>query len=323
MSSPDRGDQVELMDPAPPPRPTVLRRLTHGLEHARGLRGWIEAARASSPALDATFAAIERDSELGGNMLAGALAYRLFLFALPLAFFVVSGLGLLASTLGVNANLIVNSVGFTGVVTKQVVSGSKGPSSWWVALSSFFVLVYATTALLRAVTKVQSLAWEHSAVSGKVSRRSLGFFGLALAGQLALAVGWGAVNHQTAIGGIVTLVVVVLAVAGLWLLASLELPHSGARWPNLIAGSLFYGIGLVGVQIANVLILSRLMQEKSSTYGALGIAATILLGFFFVGRVIVGAAVLNATLYERHSRAAAAVDEASLPGVAPPRAAGG
>ena len=32
------------------------------------------------------------------------------------------------------------------------------------------------------------------------------------------------------------------------------------------------------------------------------IIMTLLLAFFFVGRVIVGAAVLNATLYERRSR---------------------
>ena len=52
----------------------------------------------------------------------------------------------------------------------------------------------------------------------------------------------------------------------------------------------------------NVLILGHLIQEKTSTYGALGTAATLLLDFFLYGRVIVGAAVLNATLYERRSR---------------------
>ncbi len=61
-------------------------------------------------------------------------------------------------------------------------------------------------------------------------------------------------------------------------------------------------IGLIGVEIFNLLILSELLKSKSSTYGALGISATVLLSFFFVGRVMVGAAVLNATLYERHSR---------------------
>ena len=92
------------------------------------------------------------------------------------------------------------------------------------------------------------------------------------------------------------------ALAGLWLVLSLELSHRDARWTDLIPGSLFYAAGMVCIQIFNVLILGKLLQEKSTTYGALGIAAGLLLGLFFMGRVIVGAAVLNATLYERRSR---------------------
>ena len=91
-------------------------------------------------------------------MLAGALSYRLFVFSLPAAFFAVSGLGLLASALGIEPNLISNSVGLAGVVTKQVANSSKGGSSWWIALSSFFVLVYATRVLLRAIAITHSLA---------------------------------------------------------------------------------------------------------------------------------------------------------------------
>ena len=53
--------------------------------------------------------------------------------------------------------------------------------------------------------------------------------------------------------------------------------------------------------IFNVLILSQLIESKSNTYGALGIAATLLLAFFLGGRVIVGAAVLNAA-HERRLR---------------------
>ena len=301
MPSPGRDDepgQIEL----PPPRPTLLGRLALWVQHAHALKGWVMEARGRSAALDATFETIERDSHIGGGMLAGALAYRLFLFALPLALFVVSALGLLASAIGFEPKLITNSVGLAGVVTKQVASTAKGNSNWWVALGSFFLLVYVTRVLLRAIAIAHSLAWERSAASVKVHRRSLGVFGAALAGQLFLVAGVGAVNHQTVIGGIVTLALLVFALAGLWLIVSLQLPHSDARWTDLIPGSLLYAVGLTGVLLFNVLILGRLIQEKTSTYGALGTAATLLLAFFLYGRVIVGAAVLNSTLYQRHSR---------------------
>jgi uncharacterized BrkB/YihY/UPF0761 family membrane protein len=81
-----------------------------------------------------------------------------------------------------------------------------------------------------------------------------------------------------------------------------QVAHADARWADLIPGSLFYAIGVTGVLVFNAVVLGSLIQSKTSTYGALGTAATLLFAFFLLGRVIVGAAVLNATLYERRSR---------------------
>ena len=294
----NRPEQLEL----PPPRRTLLGRLAGWLEHARALRSWVEAARHRSAALDVTLETIERDSEIGGGMLAGALSYRLFVFSLPLSFFLISGIGLLASAIGRKPDLIVNSVGFAGVITRQVANASEGSSNWWVILSSFVALVYVTRVLLRAVTIVHALAWERSAASVKVSARSLGVFGAMVFAQLGLVAAIGAINHRTPLGGLVALVLFVFVLAGLWLVVSLQVPHADARWTDLIPGSLFYAIGMVAVVLFNILLFARLLEEKSSTYGALGLAATLLLGLFLIGRVIVGAAVVNVTLYERRAR---------------------
>jgi uncharacterized BrkB/YihY/UPF0761 family membrane protein len=293
----DDAQPIELR-----PRRSLLGRFSSWVEHANALRGWVEQARKRSHALDATLETIERDSDIGGGMLAGALSYRLFVFALPLAFFVVSGVGLLAGALGIEPHVMSNSVGLGGIVTRQVADGSKEASNWWVALTSFCVLVYATRVLLRAVAIIHSLAWTHTAASVKVSPRSLGVFGASCVGQVLLVAGVGAVGHQTVVGGIVSLVISVFAIAGLWLVISLEVPHPDAGWTDLIPGSFFYAIGFIGVQLFNVLMLGNLIQSKTTTYGALGTAATLLLAFFLLGRVMVGAAVLNATLHDRRSR---------------------
>src|SRR3982751_4177860 len=71
---------------------------------------------------------------------------------------------------------------------------------------------------------------------------------------------------------------------------------------ELVPGSLLYGVGSTGVAVFNVLILGWMIASKASTYGALGIAATLLLGFFLVGRIMVVAAVLNATVHDRRAR---------------------
>lgn len=300
-SAPDQGDEPDQIE-LPRPKRTLLGRLAHWAENAQALKGWVQEARKDSPALDATFETIERDSHIGGGMLAGALSYRLFIFSLPLAFFLVSGLGVLANALGVEPHVVVNSIGVAGTVTKQIQGAAKGSSNWWVALTSLLVLAYMTRALLRSIAIVHALAWEGSAAAVKVRSRQLEIFAAAIVGQILLVAGLGAVHHQTVIGGVIALAVFVAALAGLWLVVCLQLPHADARWTDLIPGSLFYAIGTVLVQIFNVLILGQMIKEKSTTYGALGIAGAILLDLFLIGRVIVGAAVVNATLYERNSR---------------------
>ena len=300
-SAPDQRDEPEQIE-LPPPKRTLLGRLAHWVENAQALKGWVQEARKSSPALDATFETIERDSHIGGGMLAGALSYRLFVFLLPLAFFLVSGLGVLASALGVQPHVVVNSVGIAGTVTKQVQGAAKGSSNWWVALTSLLVLAYMTRVLLRA-----SRSCTHSPGKARPPRSRCAPASSRSSPQHSSASSCSSPasapsTTRPSIGGIIALVVFVVALSGLWLVVSLQLPHADARWTDLIPGSLFYAIGTVLVQIFNVLILGQMIKEKSTTYGALGIAGAILLDLFLIGRVIVGAAVVNATLYERSSR---------------------
>ena len=48
-----------------------------------------------------------------------------------------------------------------------------------------------------------------------------------------------------------------------------------------------------------VFYLSEEVTKSSALYGGLGAAATILLWLYLIGRLMVGSAVLNATLWER------------------------
>jgi hypothetical protein len=42
-------------------------------------------------------------------------------------------------------------------------------------------------------------------------------------------------------------------------------------------------------------------SSKQGTYGAIGLAAAILLGLYFITRLVVATAVVNATLWERRN----------------------
>jgi membrane protein len=304
----------------PPPRRNVFQSLLRAVERARTVRIQLERARERSPVLDVGFKTLERDSDIGGGILSGALAYRLFVFALPLSFFLVAAIGVAADLVGRSPESVGEDAGFAGAVSQQVATAAGSASNWWVALVSLAVLVYVTWVLLRALAIVHALAWERSAASVKVSMRSLAIFAAALVAQLALVGLVGRLREATEVGDVAAVPFFMVGVGAVWLAISTQLPHSQARWTDLLPGAGVYALGTLAVQIFSAYLLDRLVESKASTYGALGAAAAVLLGFFFIGRVAVASAVLNATLFEHRrrpkrtdssARRAASIDHAS------------
>src|SRR5439155_7577331 len=137
--------------------------------------------------------------------------------------------------------------------------------SWWVALTSFVALAFATRVLFRAVYVVHALAWERSAASVRLKGRPFAIFASAVLGQITIGAGVGAIHHRTALGGLLTLVVYAFAAGAIWLVVSLQVPHANAGWRGLVPGSLLYGVGSTGVAVFNVLILGWMIASKAST----------------------------------------------------------
>lgn len=105
--------------------------------------------------------AARRDASVGGTVLAGALAYRIFIWLLPLALVLVLGLGFVAGSTKDAADLLRNA-GITGFLSKSVSTASENTSGWALVtglIVGLFVLLYQSYALLRAVRAVTSLAW--------------------------------------------------------------------------------------------------------------------------------------------------------------------
>ena len=72
--------------------------------------------RRSAPhrSVDAVFEMVERDGDVGGGIIAGALAYRLFIWLLPLALVAVAGLGFAADASSDSPEEAADSWGSTG-----------------------------------------------------------------------------------------------------------------------------------------------------------------------------------------------------------------
>ena len=83
--------------------------------------------------------------------------------------------------------------------------------------------------------------------------------------------------------------------AGLWLLVTIRLPHRDAPWTALIRGAAVFAVGLELLHAVVVYVITPWALAKQGTYGALGVAASLLVGLFLVSRLVVGAAGGNAT----------------------------
>jgi uncharacterized BrkB/YihY/UPF0761 family membrane protein len=282
--------------------PTAAGRLARWLQRARFLRERINAARAGHASVDVGFAVVERDSDVGGALLAGALAYRLFVLLLPTALLLVSGLGLYAGATDKSPAEVAKDAGLHGLIANEVASAASGRARGVVFLLMIPAVLYATATLYRALAKVNALVWQGSARGVPVAPRGIFTLLAALAFQFAAVelVGW--IRRSSQFGGVAILVVYLVLVAGAWLVVSMQLPHRDAGWPALLPGSGVFGIGLLLVNIFNVYVTTRLVQGRSDTYGALGVATALLFSLVLVGRVMIVSAELNATLDDRRRR---------------------
>src|SRR5262245_54920909 len=82
------------------------------------VRAAVEARRPRVPSVDAALSAYERDR--AGFLLAGALAYRLFLWLLPFTLVIVGGLGFLEASSHDKPSDLADNLGVVGLASKSV-----------------------------------------------------------------------------------------------------------------------------------------------------------------------------------------------------------
>ena len=284
------------------PERTLAGRLARRMQRARVLGKRIEAARADHVSIDVGFDVVERDSVIAGGLLAGALAYRMFVLLLPSALLLIAGLGLYAGTVDKSTSQVVADAGLHGLIASEVASAASGRGRGIVFLLALPVVVYATIALYRSIAKVYGIVWHSSGREARITRRGVAYFAGALVLQLVAVetVGW--IRRHDEFGGAAALLVYLVLAGGSWLVVSTQLPHRDVRWPGLIPGALLFGAGLLCVNVFNVYVTTRLLEGREDTYGALGVAAAVLFSLVLVGRLFVLSGELNASLHERRSR---------------------
>lgn len=274
----------------------------------------VDATRQRSRQVDAAFVVGDRDRAVGGNLLACAIAYRVFLWLLPLALLITAGLGFSEAAGGGQTERIGGDLGIGKSVIAVVADAARQAERSRLPLLALalFGLYTAGGAGAKTLIAVHRFAWGMPPSRTKGGPLAALAFTGGAAVLVALAAGAQFVRHRSPGLGLTATAMVAVAYAAVWLAISILLPHGEAPWVRLVPGAVFVGIGTQLLHLVSVYYLSDKIHSASELYGGLGFAATLLLGLYLFARFVVAAAVLNAALWEssRGRRQSLAVGEA-------------
>ena len=248
------------------------------------------------------FRAAERNRRVASSVLAGGMAYRLFLWTLPFGLILGGGLGLMDADGSEDA---VEDAGLPAAIVNAIGDAARAADSdsWWLLLVGVALLLYAGYTGAKAVQLIHSLVWDEPPRPSNPLKASLAFTGLVCAFMAVVALTWW-IREETWLVGVLAATLTIAALAALWLWASLGLPHRDAPWRALLPGALLVALGF---QVLHVLVVNFLvpkLEKSTSLYGALGAMTTILFFMYIVGSLIVAAPVLNSSLHHELSERA-------------------
>ena len=248
-----------------------------------------------------------RIQRVGGSALPALLAYRIFVWLLPLALVVVFVIGLYREE-PLDPQRAIERFGVAGYVAASISEATAeagGPGLISGAVVGGLVLLYMTYALVRGLRAVHALTWR---VRLTRVRSPLRTTLLALATLVAIVLARGLLDGLGEQAGGLARVVLALAsylvIPTLWLGLSTWLPHRGSEWRDLVPGAVLFGVAIGAIHALVTLLLFPYLEQKQETYGGLGLAAGIMLALYGVGWAVTAAAALNAELVElREERA--------------------
>jgi uncharacterized BrkB/YihY/UPF0761 family membrane protein len=241
------------------------------------------------------FRALERNRGVAASVLAGGIAYRLFLWLLPFGLIVGGVLGLGDAE---SLEQAVAGGGLPGAVVDAIgdIARAADTNSWWLLLTGVPLLLWEGYTGARALQLIHSLVWDEPPPRIRPLQGSLVFSGGMCVFVATVMLTWW-VRDWTQLEQVGVLVLMVAPLAGLWLSVSLRLPHGTARWTALVPGAILVAVGFQVTHGLVVYLLGPKLETSTSLYGALGVAATVLFFMWVVGRIVVTAPIVNSALH--------------------------
>ncbi|MGZ4619402.1 MAG: YhjD/YihY/BrkB family envelope integrity protein [Frankiaceae bacterium] len=247
------------------------------------------------PALGLPFPFLAAYQRLNLALLAGSIAFRLFMWLLPFALLVAGLLGLVITQTNWNITTAVQTAGVSGAASQQVAEGLRASrQSWWIAvLVAVALLLWTGRSLSRALTMMHAHVWEMPVPRQSQWRRTLNG-AMLFAAFLVVLVASALASRIHVLTWLLGSVAMTVLTAAVWLFVSRRMPNRAVTWTGLLPGALAVGIGLAALNTVSTVYLPSKIQRASEMYGTLGIAGAILLWLFIIGQLLVCSTLLNA-----------------------------
>ena len=267
----------------------------------RGREEQVEEARRTSTTVGFAFDAFSYDTDTGAPVLAAALGFRVFLFQVPWACLFVIMAGFFSDVTGREVTSLFNGRGILRLTALAVSSASE--LSGWARFTGLVIVAYALFLSARSLVKVMNivhaLVWDVPRKKVRTANRAaLLFIGL-VSLLIALSIGITIVRGESSVGGFTLLILYTVAPFSAWWWVSWRLPHRDCPLIALAPGAVLFAVGVEVLHVVTVIWFPHTIEYKSELYGAIGVALTLLLWAYLLGRVITLAAVLNSTLWRR------------------------
>lgn len=276
------------------------------------------AARRRIPALDAAFDVGERDRDVAGSLLAGAVAFRLFLWLVPFSLAAVTVMGWIAADTDLTTGDLARRFGIVGVAARYVSDASEQSTTTLVVVLviSLYALLLASRSSVRAIRLAHLIAWRMPIVRFRGSMAAALWFAGGATGLVVVAGLINTVRTRHPGPGIVLLLALMVLYGGVWFGASRALPHP-PEVPSraLVPGAILFAIGAEVLHVITVVWYAKRLEHSSELYGGLGAAVVLLAWLYLLGRLTISSAVVNASLWRRSHPVSEGGPGAGEPGV--------
>jgi membrane protein len=282
-----------------PEKPSTAGKIAAARQRVDAVKEKVEtvasAERARRKTVQAAFRLFDTDRRTGGSLLAGGLAYRIFLFALPFALFMSS----LARIFGADAaaNLL-GDAGMGAGITSTVdeAARSTGRAAPVLLILSFILMLWTAQSTWKALLITSELAWglrpERPLRRPQVALiAAASMMGLSLYHYLLRPLYAGGPVTDLFASGIAS-----VGLTALWLWGARALPRPAeVPWTYLVPGAVLFGFGIELLRLGTAVFLSGKFDRSVDLYGALGIGAAIMAVLYLIGRLTVTAVFANAS----------------------------